>query len=208
MPTTLPRSVESNDIRPPCRTEAVTGVPSANSGHYSIIPITVSTLWEPAAPCADVPGAAPATVLPTPRTSSATEPSIGMGATLECGPGFDRSKTPACRTLGAPPPHAWRTVPSTATATTPTEAIRTLARSPQDQGRRSGQLPRPALCPPLDHSVLSTVVIHCAPSIWGGDDDSRSPRTCTPPLHVSIKGGDGPLIRTDDLTCSDAQLIP
>ena len=133
MPTTPPRSAESNDVRPPCRTAAVTGAPSANSSHCSAIPNTVSTLWETAASCADVPGAAPATVLPTPRTSSATEPSIGMGATLECGPGFDRSKTPACRTLGTPPCHAWRTVPSTATATTPTGAIRTPARSPRDQ---------------------------------------------------------------------------
>ena len=103
MPTTPPRSAESNDVRPPYRPAAVTGVPSANSGHCSAIPITVITLWEPAASCADVPGAAAATVLPTPRTSSATEPSIGMGATLECGPGLDQSKTPACRTLDALP---------------------------------------------------------------------------------------------------------
>ena len=68
MPTTPPRSVGSDDVRPPCRTAAVTGVPSANSGHCSAIPGPVVTLWEPAAPCADVPGTALATVLPTPRT--------------------------------------------------------------------------------------------------------------------------------------------
>ena len=144
MPTTPPWSAESNDVRPPYRTAAVTGVPSANSGHCSAIPITVITLWEPAASCADVPGIAPATVLPTPRTFSATEPSTGMGATLERGPGLDRSKTPARRTLGVPPRHAWRTVPTTATTTMPTGAIRTPARSPQDQGRRPGRPSRPA----------------------------------------------------------------
>ena len=103
MPTTPPRSTESDGVRSPRRTAPVTGVPSANSGHCSAIPITVTTLWEPAASCADVPGAAPAIVLPTPRTSSATEPSIGMSATLECGPGLDQSKTPTCRTLDALP---------------------------------------------------------------------------------------------------------
>ena len=101
MPTTPPRNAESSGIRPPCCTAAVTGVPSANSGHCSAIPSTVSTLWEPAASRADVPGATPATVLPTPRTSSATEPSIGMGATLECGLDLDQSKT-----LGALPAQA------------------------------------------------------------------------------------------------------
>ena len=127
MPTTPPWSAESNDVRPPYRTAAVTGVPSANSDHCSAIPITVITLWEPAASCADVPGAAPAIVLPTPRTSSATEPSIGMGATLERGLGLDRSKTSAYRTLETPPRRAQRTVPSTGDATTPGGATGTPA---------------------------------------------------------------------------------
>ena len=170
MPTTPPRSVESNDIRPPCRTAAVTGVPSANYGLCSAIPGTAATLWVPATLCADVPGTAPTTVLPTPRTFSTAEPSIGMGATLERGLGLDWSKTPAWRTLGALPRHAWRTVLSAATATTLTGAMRTPARSPQDQGRRPRQLPRPAPYPPVHHSVLSTVHIHCAPPIPGEDD--------------------------------------
>ena len=58
-------------------------------------------------------------------------------------------------------------------------------------GHRPGQLPRPASCSSVPHSVLSTVVTHCAPPIRGEDDDFRSPLTCTPPLLVSIKGGDG-----------------
>ena len=68
MPTTPLQSGESCGIRPPRRTAAVTGVPSANSGHRSAIPGPVVTLWEPATPCADVPGTALATLLPTPRT--------------------------------------------------------------------------------------------------------------------------------------------
>jgi hypothetical protein len=100
--------------------KAVTGVPSANSDHCSAIPSIAAALWEPATLCADVPGTALATVLPTPRTFSAAEPSIGMGTTLERGSDLDRSKTPACRTLDALPHHAWRTVPSTVTATAPT----------------------------------------------------------------------------------------
>ena len=45
---TAPRS---DGVRPPLRTVAVTGVPSANSGHCSTIPDAVATLWEPAMPC-------------------------------------------------------------------------------------------------------------------------------------------------------------
>jgi len=66
-------------------------------------PGTVATLWEPATHCAVVLGVAPSTVLSAPRTFSAAEPSTGMGATLERGPGLDQSKTPACRTLDALP---------------------------------------------------------------------------------------------------------
>jgi hypothetical protein len=134
MPTIPPRSTELDDVRPPCRTAAVTGVPSSNSGHCSAIPGTVTTLWEPATPCADMPGIALATVLPTPRTFSSAEPSMGVGATLGWGTDLDQRKIPASRTLDAPPRQAWRTVPSTATTTKPTGATRTPARSPQDQG--------------------------------------------------------------------------
>src|SRR6185369_6669729 len=35
-------------VRPPFPTVAVTGVPSANSGHCSAIPDAVAALWEPA----------------------------------------------------------------------------------------------------------------------------------------------------------------
>ena len=41
----------SDDVRPPFPTVAVTGVPSANSGHCSAIPGTVATLWEPVTLC-------------------------------------------------------------------------------------------------------------------------------------------------------------
>ena len=58
-------------------------------------------------------------------------------------------------------------------------------------GRRPGQPPRPAPCSSVPHSVLSTLVTHCAPLIRGEDDDFSSPRTWTPPLLVSIKGGGG-----------------
>ena len=134
MPTTPPRSADSDDVRPPCITAAVTGVLPANSGHCSAILGTVATLWEPATPCADAPGTSLSTVLPTPCTFSFAEPSTGVGATLGRGTDLDQSKTPASRTLDAPPRQAWRTVPSTATTTTPTGATRTAARSPQDQG--------------------------------------------------------------------------
>jgi len=133
MPTTPPQSGESGGVRPPCRTAAVTGVPSTNSGHCSAIPGTAATLWEPATLRADVLGIATTTVLPTPCTFPTAEPSIAMGATLERGLGLDRSKTSAWRTLGALPRHTWRTVPSTATATTPTGAIRMPAQSPLGQ---------------------------------------------------------------------------
>ena len=39
----------TDSVRPPFPTLAVTGVPSANSGHCSAIPDAVAALWEPAA---------------------------------------------------------------------------------------------------------------------------------------------------------------
>jgi len=122
-----------------------------------------------------VPGTAPTTVLPTPRTFCAAEPLTGMGTTLERGSGLDRSKTPACRTLDALPRQHGGRNPQQGTP-----------RRPQEP-----QPPRPASCSSVPHSVLSTVVTHCAPPIRGEDDDFRSPRTCTPPLLMSIKGGGG-----------------
>ena len=101
--STTPRS---DGVRPPFPTVAVTGVPSANSGHCSTIPGAVATLWEPTTHCVDVLGAVPSTMLPTPRTFSTAEPSTGMSATLKRGPGLDQIKTPACRTLGTPPRYA------------------------------------------------------------------------------------------------------
>jgi len=41
----------SDGARPPFPTVAVTGVPSANSGHCYAIPDTVAALWEPATQC-------------------------------------------------------------------------------------------------------------------------------------------------------------
>ena len=48
---------------------AVTRVFSTNSGHCTAIPGTVAPLWEPAMHCANVRGAVPSTMLPTPYTS-------------------------------------------------------------------------------------------------------------------------------------------
>jgi len=106
MPTTPPWSAESDGVRPPCRTAVRTGVPFANSGQCSAIPGAVATLWEPATSCADVPGTALITVLPTPRTFSSAGPSTGMGATLERGLDLDQEQSPARRTLGAMPAQA------------------------------------------------------------------------------------------------------
>jgi len=74
MPTTPPQSAESDGARPPCRTAAVTEVPSANSGHCSAIPDTMTTLWEPATPSPDVLGTIITTVPPTPHTSLVLSP--------------------------------------------------------------------------------------------------------------------------------------
>ena len=89
----------------------MTGVLSTNSGHCTTIPGAVAPLWEPATHCANVRGAVPSTVLPTPRTYSAAGPSNGMGTTLGRGPSLDQIKTPTCRTLGTLPRHAWGTYP-------------------------------------------------------------------------------------------------
>jgi len=124
---------ESDGVRLPLRIVAVTGVLSTNSGHCSAIPGTMASLWEPATHCAYVLGAAPSTVLPTPRTFSAVEPSNGMGTTLGRGPNLDPIKTPACRTLGTPPRQVQGTVPSTGATMPPAGAARIPARSPRDQ---------------------------------------------------------------------------
>jgi len=117
----------------PLRTATAPGVPSANSDHCSTIPGAVATLWEPATHCADVLGTAPSTVLPTPRTFSAVEPSNGMGMTLGRSPNLDPIKTPACRTLGTPPRQVQGTVPSTGATMPPAGAARMPARCPRDQ---------------------------------------------------------------------------
>ena len=56
---------------------------------------------------------------------------------------------------------------------------------------RPRTLPRTAAHPAPPHSVLFTVVNHCAPPIRGRTTTSPPSRTCTPPLLVSIKGGGG-----------------
>ena len=117
----------SDGVRPPLRTVAVTGALSTNSSHCTAIPGVVAPLWEPAMHCANMRGAAPSTVLPTPCTSSAASPSNGMGMNLGRGPSLDQIKTPACRTLETLPQRAQRIVPSTATTTPPAGAARTPA---------------------------------------------------------------------------------
>ena len=127
----------SDGVRPPLRTVAATRVLSANSGHCTAIPSAVAPLWEPAMHCANVRGAVPSTVLPTPCTSLVLsppqEPSNGMGTTLGRGPDLDQIKTPACRTLGTPPRQVQGTVPSTGATMPPAGAARTPAQYPRNQ---------------------------------------------------------------------------
>ena len=94
MLTTPPQRPSQTASGHHARTAAVTGVLSTNSGHCSAISGAVAPLWEPATRCANVHGAAPSTVLPTPCTSSAAGPSNGMGTTLGHGPSLDQIKTP------------------------------------------------------------------------------------------------------------------
>ena len=54
-----------------------------------------------------------------------------------------------------------------------------------------GRPPRLAPYSPVLHSVLPIADDHCTSVIRGEDDDFQSPRTCTLPLLVSIKGGGG-----------------
>ena len=86
------------------------------------------------------------------------------------------------------PRHAWRTVPPTATTTPPARATRTLARSPQDQGRCPGRLPRQTLYPTVHFLQCSTT----APPRFGEKTTTFTiPCACTLSLLVSIKGGGG-----------------
>ena len=115
-----------------------------------------------------------------------------MGTTLGSGSGLDQDKSLACRTLGTPPRHAWRTVPPTTTTTPPAGAARTPARSPQDQGRCPGRLPRPAPYPTVYFPQCSTT----APPRFGEKTTTSTiPCACTPSLLVSIKGGGGLSLR-------------
>ena len=61
-------TLRSDGVRSPIHTTAVTRIQSANSGHCSAIPDTVTTLWEPATPSPDVLSTVITTVPPTPRT--------------------------------------------------------------------------------------------------------------------------------------------
>src|SRR6185312_957815 len=121
----------SDGVRQPLRVVAVTEVPSANSGYCSAIPDAVATLWEPATQCKTCSALLQPLYCQFPmllRTFPSAEPSNGMGTTLGSGSGLDQDKTLACRTLGTPPRHAWRTVPPTATTTPPAGAARTPVR--------------------------------------------------------------------------------
>ena len=75
LPTTPPQSAVVRWRQSPRRTTDMTGVPSANSGHYAAIP----ALCGPATRCANMPDTAPATVLPTLCTSSSAGPTASMG---------------------------------------------------------------------------------------------------------------------------------
>ena len=136
----------SDSVRPPLRTAAVTRVLSANSGHCSGHPRRCGDTVGTCDAVRDVLGTATATVLPTPRTSLVLSPPrnprTAWAQPSEAAPTFDQDRTPACRTLGAPPRHAWRTVPPTTTTMPPAGVTRMPARSPQGQRRHPGRPPR------------------------------------------------------------------
>ena len=171
MPTTPPQGAESDGVRPPCRTAAVTRVPSANSGHCTAILGTVRTLWEPATPCADVPSTALAAMLPTPCTSSTAEPSASIGVTLGRGTDLDQSKTPRQQDPRC-------TAKLSMEDGTFHSNHHDAHRSRQDAGAIParlksfpGRLPCPVLYSPVLHSVHSIATVHCTPPIRGEDDD-------------------------------------
>ena len=57
---------------------------------------------------------------------------------------------------------------------------------------RPRMIPRTAATPyAMPHSVLSTVLDHCTPAIWGKTTTSTFPCVCTLFLLVTIKGGGG-----------------
>ena len=94
----------SGDVRPPFPTVAMTGVPSANSGHCS------PALWRHcgnlrrsarrARHCSSHYTATSPYLL---RTFPSVESSNSMGTTLGSGSDIDQDKTLACRTFGTPP---------------------------------------------------------------------------------------------------------
>lgn len=175
MPTTPPRSAGVRQCQAAVSHGGCDRSPVRQLRHCAAIPDTVPTLWEPATPCADVPRTALATVLPTPRTSSSTQPSASMGATLERCTDLDRGETPSAepsalrqlkhggRYFLQQPPH--RPQESSGRRRDPREATELLR----------------ATVPPdaIPHSVLSIVRIHCTPPIRGEDDDFRDL-----PVHV------------------------
>ena len=68
-------------------------------GRYTPVTVPPSpALCGPAARCADMLDAAPATVLPTPRTFSSAGPSATIGTTLRCCTALDQSKTDVSNT--------------------------------------------------------------------------------------------------------------
>ena len=191
MPTTPPRSGKSGGVRPPRRTAAVTGIPSANSGHCSAIPGTVAPLWEPAAPCTRRAPHYSHRCAAYFYTFPTVEPTIGTSAILERGPSLDQSKTPDRRTLGAPPRRARRTVPSTPIATTPAGAARTPARSTQGQDATQDNRTPGAMISRAPQCTFYSSCSLCAPDSGRKRRLLPPSRTCTPPLLVSIKGEAG-----------------
>ena len=83
-----------------------------------------------------------------------------MGTTLESNSGLDQDKTLACRTLGTPPRHAWKTVPPQQRPRRPLELpgrrrdLRKTKGDAQDDCHTHHAMP---------HSVLPTVLKRCTP---------------------------------------------
>ena len=183
----------------------MTGVPSANSGHCFAIPDTVAPLWEPAMHCANVRGAVPSTVLPTPCTSlvlsSLQDPQTAWARPSKVAPTWTRTRprhagpsklrhaTPRGRDPPQQPPRRlqepqWRRCD-----------LRKAKDTVQDSRTPGAMISSTPQCTSYSRRPL------CAPDS-GKNDDFRSPRTCTLPLLASIKGGGGLLPRgaeTDDL---------
>ena len=143
----------------------------------------------------DVLGTAPATVLPTLRTSfvlsplrnprmawarpSEAAPTLTRTGPWPAGPSEHRHATPGGRYPLQQPPHRPLKL----------RGRRRDLRKTKDDARTT------ATPDSIPHSALSTVFDHCTPRF--GEKTTASPfsRACTPPLLVSIKGGGGFYLR-------------